>query len=243
MYMKIAVLNNSGNVGKSMICENLLLPRIPSSKILKIETINSDGTNDEKISAKSIDEIFKRIENSDVCIIDIGSSNIETFMYNLSEIEDSIEDIDFFFIPTTPRRKQQDDTLTTIYNLLELGVQLEQIKIIFNLVDPAFLLNKQFQTIFEDDICNVLEINKEENQFTIEESQLFEFLGEIGKTYHAALNDTRDFKNLLRETKNKEERENLSVERMTHRFAKGFDKKLNNTFDKIIKSCNINIEA
>jgi len=40
MFLKIAVLNNSGNVGKSMICDNLFLPRIPNSEVLKIETLN-----------------------------------------------------------------------------------------------------------------------------------------------------------------------------------------------------------
>ena len=77
------MLNNSGNVGKSMICDNLFLPRIPNSEVLKIETINTDGTNDTKLSAKAIGDIFKELDNRDICIIDIGSSNIETFISNI----------------------------------------------------------------------------------------------------------------------------------------------------------------
>ncbi|MGF1873424.1 StbB family protein [Photobacterium indicum] len=242
MFLKIAVLNNSGNVGKSMICENLFLPRIPNVEILKIETINSDGTNDTKLSAKSIGEIFKRMESIDTCIIDIGSSNIETFMGNLDKIEGSIEDIDLFFIPTTPKQKQQRDTLTTIENLFELGVEPDQIKIIFNLFDPDFSIEKQFPIIIGAYETKDLTLNNPKNQFIIEESQLFEFLGETNKTYAESLNDSRDFKSLLRATKDKEERENLSVERMTHRFVKGFDKKLDLTFNNIIKACNIVIE-
>lgn len=44
MYLKIAVLNNSGNVGKSTICQTVLKPRLPESEIIRVETINSDGT-------------------------------------------------------------------------------------------------------------------------------------------------------------------------------------------------------
>lgn len=62
MYLKAAVLNNSGNVGKSTICQTLLKPRLDGAEIIKVETINSDGTNDSKLSAKemgSFSEEFK----------------------------------------------------------------------------------------------------------------------------------------------------------------------------------------
>ena len=45
--MKIAVINFSGNVGKSTIARNLLAPRIPDAEVFAVETINSDGTEDE----------------------------------------------------------------------------------------------------------------------------------------------------------------------------------------------------
>ncbi|MEA7619001.1 transcriptional regulator, partial [Salmonella enterica subsp. enterica serovar Virginia] len=46
MNIKIAVVNNSGNMGKSTICDSLLLPRLEGAKVVKVETINTDGTND-----------------------------------------------------------------------------------------------------------------------------------------------------------------------------------------------------
>lgn len=39
--MKIAVLNFSGNVGKSTIARHLLLPRIPGAELIAIESINA----------------------------------------------------------------------------------------------------------------------------------------------------------------------------------------------------------
>ncbi len=53
MYLNIAVVNNSGNVGKSTICDILLKPRLEGAKVVKVETINSDGTNDEKFQQSS----------------------------------------------------------------------------------------------------------------------------------------------------------------------------------------------
>ncbi len=61
MNIKIAVVNNSGNMGKSTICDYLLLPRLEGAKVVKVETINTDGTNDVKISAKEFLEITKKL--------------------------------------------------------------------------------------------------------------------------------------------------------------------------------------
>jgi hypothetical protein len=87
MYLKAAVLNNSGNVGKSTICQTLLKPRLDGAEIIKVETINSDGTNDSKLSAKEFDEILKRIDDVDCTLIDIGASNIEQFMVQMLEFQ------------------------------------------------------------------------------------------------------------------------------------------------------------
>ena len=243
MFLKIAVLNNSGNVGKSMICDNLLLPRIPNAEMIKIETINNDGTNDIKLSAKAIGDIFNEMDNKDVCIIDIGSSNIETFINNLEQIEGSIEDINFFLIPTTPKQKQQHDTVATIEKLISLGVEEDDIKIIFNFFDPDFNLQKQYPVIFESLSLKGLKLDKQENQFLIEESQLFEYLGQTGLTFKEISNDDKDYKKLMRSSKNKEERDSLSIERMTKRFVTGFQKKLDITYSKLSTACNIDING
>lgn len=239
MFFKSAVLSNSGNVGKSMICNFLFAPRIPNCELIKIETINSDGSQDEKLSAKEVDEIFTKLDSNDVCLLDIGASNIELFFQNMAKLEGAIEDLDFFFVPTTPAAKQQQDALNTISQLMGLGVEPDCIKIIFNYCDSSIPLGKQYKVIFDDAISEMLELSNIDNQFCIEESQMFEFLNKTGMSFHELLNDERDFKKLIRSTKDKEERAVLSLEQMTHRYCKGFDKKLNETFDKIAKACQL----
>ena len=43
----IAVINKSGNSGKSMLTNQVLKTRITNSKVIAVETINDDGTDNE----------------------------------------------------------------------------------------------------------------------------------------------------------------------------------------------------
>lgn len=101
--MKIAVLNNSGNVGKSTICHNLLLHRIPDVELYKIEArnndLNSEGT---KLKGKMFDELITNMMINNNAIVDVGSSNIEEFLNQMEEYAGSHEDFDYFIIPVIP---------------------------------------------------------------------------------------------------------------------------------------------
>ena len=240
MFLKIIVLNNSGNVGKSVVCDVLFRPRLVGCESIKIETINNDGTNEEKLSAKDIAEIFEKINDADVCVIDVGASNIEVFIQNMKKMDGAIDDLDYFFIPCTTAVKQQQDTKETIKTLIGMGVEIDKIKVIFNYFDPEITLERQYQTLFESNLVDILELKDDKNQFCIEESQTFDLLARTGLTYSEVLNDERDFKSLIRGTKVKEERAALSLEQMAFRFVKTFDKKLDLTFDKISEGAWLN---
>lgn len=237
MFLKIAIMNNSGNVGKSMICDSFFKPRIEGAQIIKIETINSDGSTDETISAKDIKGVFERIDSADVALIDVGASNIEAFMGNLSLLGDAHEDIDIFVIPTTPKAKQQVDTIATIESLLNLGVDKERIKIVFNFYDNDYSLETQYPIIYESDLFKLLGLDKMKNIFIINDNPVFDMLGEMGKTFMDIANDERDFKTLIRESDNKEQRALLSHQRSAQRLAKGFVKELDVAFKRFSKSC------
>jgi len=232
-------MNNSGNVGKSMACDTLFFPRIPNAKKIKIETINSDGTNDETIAAKNIQKVFELIDSTDVAIIDVGASNIESFMTNLKMLEGSHEEIDYFFIPTSPKPKQQLDTVTTINDLIDLGVAPEQIKLIFNFYDPDYTVEKYYSVIFESDIYNLLKLKNKTNIFTINENPVFDMLGEMGTSFIDIANDQRDFKSLIRASTEQNERVLLSHQRSAYRLAQGFVKELDITFKRINSSCKL----
>ena len=238
-YLKIAIMNNSGNVGKSMVCDTLFHPRVPGAEKIKIETINSDGTTDETIAAKDIKKVFELIDSTDVALIDVGASNIENFMSNLKKLEGAHEEIDYFFIPTTPKPKQQLDTITTIRDLIDLGVEPGSIKLIFNFYDTDFPIEQFYSVIFESDISKELGLNKKSNIYIINDNPVFDMLGEMGISFTEIANDTRDFKSLIRASKDQDERAALSHQRSAYRLAQGFVKELDITFKRINASCNL----
>ena len=41
--MKLAVINFSGNVGKTTVARHLLLPRIHGAELIAVESVNADG--------------------------------------------------------------------------------------------------------------------------------------------------------------------------------------------------------
>ena len=238
-YLKIAIMNNSGNVGKSMVCDTLFAPRIPNAKKIKIETINSDGTDDETIAAKDIKRVFELIDSTDVALIDVGASNIENFMSNLKMLEGAHEEIDFFFIPTTPKPKQQLDTLTTINDLIDLGVEPEQIKIIFNFYESDYSIEQLYSVIYESGLYKLLKLKDKKNIFTINDNPVFDMLGELGFSFTEIANDKRDFKTLIRAEKDLDKRLELSNQRSAFRLSQGFVKELDSTFKRIDLSCNL----
>lgn len=230
MFLKIAVLNNSGNVGKSTICNSLLQPRLEGSIVVKVETINTDGTLDEKISASDFIEISKLIDSSPCAIVDVGSSNIETFIKKLTSYKGSQEDFDYFIIPTTPQNKQQMDTLVTIETLLDLDVEPERIKVIFNMVESERSFDKQFSTILENKTFKSLKIK---DLPIVHSSELFTYLYEMDKTLTSIVTDDRDFRALMRQSTDKQEIERLSTDRAIKRLATGVTEELDIAFKKL----------
>jgi hypothetical protein len=78
--MKIAVINFSGNVGKTTIANYLLAPRM-NAKLFTVETINYDESFDDsglRFKGKSFIDLQEELLYHDSAIVDIGSSNVET---------------------------------------------------------------------------------------------------------------------------------------------------------------------
>lgn len=230
MYMKIAVLNNSGNVGKSTICQTLLKPRLEESQIIRVETINSDGSNDNKLSAKEFDEILKSIDDSECTIIDIGSSNIEQFMVQMLEFKGSHELIDYFMVPVTTQDKQQRDSINTINNLLDSGIEKEKIKVIFNQAEKDIEIRKQYAIFLADKTCNKI---TGDSPAIVYYNNIFNILTKSGLKYDDVYNDDRDFRTLIRSAENKELRQELSNLRTVKMLMNGFNSDLDIAFGNL----------
>ncbi|EHV5242234.1 transcriptional regulator [Salmonella enterica subsp. enterica serovar Anatum] len=230
MYLKLAIVNNSGNVGKSTICQTLLKPRLEGSEIIKVETLNTDGTNDEKLSAKEFDEIIKRIDDSECTIIDVGSSNIEQFLVQMNEYQGSHDLIDYFIVPVVREAKQQIDSIQTITTLMAMGVEQDRFKVIFNLAEKDTPINKQYSVFLADDVCKEI---VGENPVVVYHNNIFNILNKSGLQYDDVYNDNRDFRSLIRSASSTEERQDLSNLRAVKMLMNGFNSDLDVAFKNL----------
>lgn len=229
MYLNIAVVNNSGNVGKSTICDILLKPRLEGAQVVKVETINSDGTNDEKFSAEHFEDVLNKMDEHDCSIIDVGSSNIENFLLKMQEFKSSHEDIDYFLVPVTPSNKQQVDSVSTIENLMTLGIEPERIKVVFNMANKKLAVTKEYAE-FLSGLPSSISLSDYPVVF---ESTVFDLLAKIDRPFLDVLNDKRDYRSLIRQSESKEERNVLSFERSAHRLVNGFNDELDQAFSAL----------
>lgn len=147
--MKIAVINFSGNVGKSTIAQTLLAPRMNNAQIISVESINSDGTNNETIRGKQFGDLMEALTLLDDAIVDIGASNVEDFINRMKQYHGSHEDFDYYIVPTVPNTKQQRDTISTIEALSELGIPAKKIRLVFNMVELDEMPDRLFSGLFD----------------------------------------------------------------------------------------------
>lgn len=146
--MKVLVTNLSGNVGKSTLAHHLLSPRMNDAKVISVESINSDGTEDETIRGKQFGEVLEVLPIYDDLIVDVGASNIEDLLKMMRQYRGSHEDFDYFVIPTTKEAKQMRDTISTIDALSELKVPAKKIRLVFNMVEPEDNVEQIFAGLF-----------------------------------------------------------------------------------------------
>ena len=74
--MKIAVLNFSGNVGKTTIAAHLLKPRMGEAPVWSVESVNmgadADGIDVEKMKGKKFGDLAGELMLLDSAIVDVG---------------------------------------------------------------------------------------------------------------------------------------------------------------------------
>ncbi|HDR9474430.1 P-loop NTPase family protein [Burkholderia multivorans] len=139
MSKKIAVINLSGNVGKTTLATNWLKASRPEATFISVELHNAsvateiESTKAEEFSASEFRDIFRSIMMKDDVIVDVGASNVVQFMTELTRYKSAIGELDLIIVPTVPADKQQKDTIATIEWLSKLGFPANKIRIVFNM--------------------------------------------------------------------------------------------------------------
>ncbi|MBR2251317.1 MAG: hypothetical protein IJ881_02650, partial [Neisseriaceae bacterium] len=99
---KIAVLNYSGNVGKTTIVNEVLQPNLPDYEIITIDSVNVSGKEKIVFRGADTDKIFTELLVQENAILDIGSSNLEQYFESSNEAQELLEYIDTFIVPIVP---------------------------------------------------------------------------------------------------------------------------------------------
>lgn len=229
--MKIAVMNFSGNVGKSTIARHLFAPRL-NTEVISVETVNADegGT---QIRGDQFRFVQEHLLENDTALIDIGASNIEDFVAGMTRYKSSHEDIDLFVVPVVKEVKQQKDTIATIDALNALGVPAKKIRVVFNRVDATDDVEEKFAAIIgyaeAEKKCTV------KTNAVIYQNELFEEIKKLNKTVSDIAADTTDYRAQIKTAKDDAEKDFFIQMTMAKRLAVAVNENLDTVFKVLTK--------
>lgn len=142
--MKIAVINFSGNVGKTTLARHLLVPRIEGAELVAVESLNADEGQGQALRGRQFGELQEYLQTVASAVVDIGASNVEELLSLMQRYRGSHEDFDCFVVPTVPAIKQQQDTIATLIALAQLGVPPSKVRLVFNMLEDGFEVQPSF---------------------------------------------------------------------------------------------------
>lgn len=228
--MKVVVTSYSDNVGKSMVANQLIAPRI-DAPVISVESTNADDARNEASRGEPFMDFQRRLASLDATVVDVGASNVEAFLQMMEEYAGSHEDFDYFVIPCVPKPKQVRDTLATINALNSVGVAPDQIRVVFNKVDKRASFEATFRDIFKAHAADAIFTLSPDA--VIYESDVFALLQGVPLATAAA--DTTDYKSQMKQTNDINQRVRLADLLATHRLAKGVQADFDRTFDALFR--------
>ena len=220
--MKVAVINFSGNVGKTTISRHLLVPRIPGAELIAIESINADeGFEGQSLRGRQFGELQEYMQTVDSLVVDIGASNVEDLMGLMRRYRGSHEDFDFFVVPTVPARKQQQDTMATLFDLSRSGVPPERLKIVLNMVDEELDLAQAFEPLLA--FLEKYPVAQVSTDCRLGANEIYGRVKGMGAAVNLTTlaNDATDYKSLIAKSTNLAEKLALAQALATRRLASG----------------------
>lgn len=235
--MKVAVLNFSGNVGKTTVAGHLLKPRMSDAPIYSIESINAgadaDGLDVEKMRGKKFGDLVDELMPLDTAIVDVGASNVEDFLKLMQQYDGSHEEFDFFVVPVVKEKKVQADTVNTIRALQKLGIEKKRIRLVFNKVEVDEAVADEFAALF-----GLAEAEKScvvKPEATIYANEVFERLKAVGKSLGDITADETDYRARLRQAADEDEKDICIRMVALKRLAVTANKNLDDVFKALFK--------
>lgn len=230
---KIAVINFSGNVGKSMLAKHLFAARLPDAELITVESINADEGDGETVKGSQYGALSEHLMLMDAAIVDIGSSNVEEFTRLMRHYRGSQEDFDLFVIPAVRDGKQIRDTIATIDALAALGVPAKKIVVIFNKLEDGENVEEEFWPL--------VAYHKDQKKFTYRPkaaviySELYQKLRVYQSEIRQLVEDETDYKQQLKSTTDEGERAKLAARISMRRLAFSALENLDEVFKEVLR--------
>lgn len=217
--MKVAVINFSGNVGKTTIAEHLLLPRIQGAELISIESINADGGRGQALRGRQFGELQEYLQTVDDVVVDIGASNIEELLGLMRRYRGSHEDFARFVVPTVPALKQQQDTIATLVELAQLGVPADRVRLVFNMLDDGVGPEQAFDTVLA--FLALHPVAQANLACRLGANEIYARIKGLGVDLASLLADNTDYKTQIAQAKSTSEKLALAQKLATRRLASG----------------------
>jgi hypothetical protein len=237
--MKIAVLNFSGNVGKTTVAAHLLKPRMADAPVYSIESVNvgadANGIDAERMKGKQFGELMDAVMMRDSAIVDVGASNVEDFLNRMAQYTGSHEEFDLFIVPVTKEQKVQADTINTITALAAMGIGQTRIRLVFNRVDTDDDVESEFASVIGMDEIRGFCIA--DTDCVIYANELFERMKMAGKSLGDIVTDKTDYRELLRHTDRDDTEQRIHLTNMVgmKRLSVSVQENLDKVFARLTK--------
>ena len=217
--MNIAVINFSGNVGKTTVARHLLLPRSRGAELINVEGVNADEGQSQSLRGRQFGELQEYLQPVDSAVVDIGASNVEELLSLMQSYRGSHEDFDYFVVPTVPPLKQQQDTIATLIELSRLGVQPSRLKVVFNMTEVGVPVDHSFFLVLAFIAENPLAVAN--TSCHLSSNELYGRIRGKAADLATLMRDTTDYKALIVKAHNNDEKLALAQKLATRRLASG----------------------
>jgi hypothetical protein len=234
--MKLAVINFSGNVGKTTVARHLLAPRIPGCQVVSVESINADDGQPVTIRGRQFAQLQEFLQSVDDVVIDIGASNVEDLLKLMRRYRGSQEDFDAFVVPTVPARKQQQDTAATLAELARIGVPAARLRLVFNQVDDDSPIGQAFETLLA--YCAASGVVQPRTEACMTFNEVYARVRGTGQSLHELAADSTDYKAQVARATSASDKLALAQKLATRRLACGVVPELDACFAALdLQSC------
>jgi hypothetical protein len=229
--MKLAVINFSGNVGKSTNARHLLAPRIHRCEVIAVESINADDAQGRTVRGRQFAELQEFLQTPANVVVDIGASNVEELLLLMRRYRGSHLDFDGYIVPTVPARKQQQDTAATLAELARIGVPASRVRLVFNQVADDEPVERVFETLLA--YCAASQTVEPRLAARLHYNEVYARVRSTDQSLKALAADPTDYKHRIAQADSPSEKVAWAQALATQRLARGVLPELDACFDAL----------